>query len=300
MKEIVRSIIQNELNSYIESIAEIQGLGSVNRVFEVQCKQENYIVRINEDTHNKWEYAKEKWCIEKVSALGVPVPKVLQIGTIQHYSFMVQNKLEGINGTRSNATQQVKIWRNLGTYAVQYHTIPRIEVPEVEAAEFHKSWKNKLQYNLDQLSEKDSLLQENALTQIEQNQIKFILYHLEKKHFDFGLVHGDLCPRNVIFNPETAFLIDWGTAEINIVPHTEIGIILMETTINHEEFLALLEGMQMTWKMYQAIETEVRMLNVLHRLDKYRWAKDFGVENMDDYEDKLISACEKVNFKDIP
>lgn len=60
MKEIIHSIIQNEFNCSIKSINEIQGLGSVNRVFEVQCKQQSYIVRINEDTHNKREYTKEK------------------------------------------------------------------------------------------------------------------------------------------------------------------------------------------------------------------------------------------------
>ena len=41
------------------------------------------------------------------------------------------------------------------------------------------------------------------------------------------MVHGNLCPRNVILSNKEVYLLDWGTAEINVLPHHEIGLVML-------------------------------------------------------------------------
>ena len=43
MKKTIQTILQQELNDTINSIQEINGLGSVNRIFEVKGSKQTYI-----------------------------------------------------------------------------------------------------------------------------------------------------------------------------------------------------------------------------------------------------------------
>jgi len=76
------------------------------------------------------------------------------------------------------------------------------------------------------------------------------------------------------------YLLDWGTAAIDIIPYNEFGIILIEGETDKEEFNSFLNGMGIDEKKYFEIETIIRQSNILHRLDKYRWATSYDVENL--------------------
>lgn len=294
MKVIIQQIIQNELNDSVQFIQQITGLGTVNEVFEIQCGNENYIIRLNDEAAKKIEYQKENWCIRRVLNLGIPSPKMLSIGVWKDVSFMIQNKIDGKNGQLCSVDEKLKIWNDLGRYAAIFHQVERIEVEEVEAAEFHKNWQAKLYYNLNELNEKDSLLGDKFLTSKEHNQVIKILSTLKNRVFQVGLVHGDLCPRNTIWNRETTYLLDWGTAEINIVPHNEIGLISMSNEATEREFNAFLRGYGMSISDFHKIEKDIRTLNLLHQLDKYRWAESFDVENLKEFGLKVCLALEEV------
>jgi len=121
-------------------------------------------------------------------------------------------------------------------------------------------------------------------------EIQAILQDLHQKDFKTGLVHGDLCPRNVHLDGEYIYLLDWGTAEINVVPHTEIGILLLSEEASTEEVSIFLEGMGISQEDYQQMERDIHALNLLHRLDKYRWAEAYDQDNLDSYIEKIRSA----------
>lgn len=278
MKEIIQEIFHKELSVEILSIEEIKGLGSVNQVFEVKGNKEAYIIRLNE-AYKRLEYQKEYWCMNKLAELGIPTPKVLGMGMMHDLLYMIQAKVPGINGSTCKPSESPEIWQQLGSYAATYQQIKRIEEDEVEAAEFHKDWKARLQYNLDELNEDDSLLQQEIFSRAAQQQAKEVLSDLALKDFDTGLVHGDLSPRNVILNEGTGYLLDWGTAEINVVPHMEIGILLMSGEASDEEFQLFLAGFGISALDYKEIEGEINLLNLLHHLDKYRWAE--GQQGLD-------------------
>lgn len=287
MKTLVQQILKKELGLHAESITEILDFGSVNNVFDVICQANHYIVRINADKHKKLEFLKEEWCIKEIRKLGLSTPKIFGNGVINGYPYMIQEKIEGQNGSTLGREEKNKIWKHLGACALKYHEIEEIEIPELQAAEFHDNWKSKLEYNIDQLSPEDTLLTNQVFSVEAHAEIKRALISLREGTFKVGLVHGDLSPRNVIVNDDSTYLIDWGTASINIVPYNEIGIILIEGEANEEEFRSFLAGMSIEEETYRKMEPEIRKSNLLHRLDKYRWATDYDVENLKRYTDKI-------------
>ncbi len=294
MKNIIIEIFSREFSETISSVSEITGLGSVNRVFEIHGRRGEYIIRLNTD-EKKLEYLKENWCLSKIRELGISTPEVLSFGLIENFSFMVQEKVDGINGVNCSIAEKRKIWKKLGNYAKIYQQITSIEEKEVEENEFHKSWKSRLAYNLGELNEEDSLLKKKIFSTVEHKKIRMALSSIELMDFNVGLVHGDLCPRNVILNGDTIYLLDWGTAEINVVPHTEIGILLVSEEASRDEIKYFLKGLGLTRNNYLAIESELKILNLLHRLDKYRWAEGQGISSFEDYTEKIKKTFDRIN-----
>jgi len=210
MIELIEKICRKELGETPNSIVEIKGFGTVNRVFDVQTRKNNFIFRINDDLGKILEYEKEKYCIDQVSALNIPSPKVLKIGQTTERVYMVQTKLNGINGQICADNEKKEIWGKLGGYASKFQRIKQIGRDRSLGKEFHKNWESKLSYNLSQLNENDSLIVKGKMTAQEQTKAKKWMCELKGKKYKIGLVNGDLCPRNVIYRRGEVYLIDWG------------------------------------------------------------------------------------------
>ena len=290
----IKEIIRIELHEEVQQISQIKGLGTVNHVFEVKTSDNNYIIRLNDDPASRLEYLKEAWCLQKVAEKQIPVPKVLKSGTHDGSSFMIQEKIPGKNGSLCNAQEKISIWKSLGNYAAKYQNIQRIAVEEVEEAEFHANWQSKIDYNIQQLNEADSLLKKGYISREEQKSIRQILSSLKSREFKLGLIHGDLRPENVIFDGQTSFLIDWGTAEINIVPHMEIGILMMEQVANKQAFDSFLAGMDLDEAAFNILVPDIHKLNLLHRLDKYRWAEDWNMSDIAAFARKVQATYSNI------
>ncbi|MEM6342275.1 MAG: aminoglycoside phosphotransferase family protein [Bacteroidota bacterium] len=291
MITLIQNILQQHQLVGPFTIQQIIGLGVVNQVFEVRGQQGQYIIRLNEAT-SELEYQKEYWCLERVASLGIPTAKVLARGLFAGHCYMIQAKIPGQNGKQSGAAQQALIWQALGRYARKFHQVKRIEVAAVEEAEFHHDWFARLRYNLEELNPADSLLARRIFTPQEYQRIRQALERLLNKKFQSGLVHGDLCPRNVIVEKDQVALIDWGTAEINVVPHNEIGVLLMSGEASPEAFAYFLEGMGISDSAFQEMKPDILLLNLLHQLDKYRWAESYDAEHLSDYGQKIRVAFE--------
>ncbi|MFK8164367.1 MAG: aminoglycoside phosphotransferase family protein [Lewinella sp.] len=294
MKQRVTKIFKKELNEVPLSVMEIAGYGTVNSVFMVACQSVNYVIRLNEEEGKHLEFIKEEWCINEARKAGVPSPIVIANGVFEGTVYMIQEQLEGVNGSTCSKKDKELIWEYMGRYASKYHRIKDIAIPALKEAEFHDDWGSKLAYNINQLNADDSLLLSDALNPAAHTDIRRILISLREKDFDFGLIHGDLSPRNTIVNASSTYLIDWGTASVNVVPHNEIGILLMEGEVGKKEFLAFLKGMGASEQEYREMELEVWKLNLLHRLDKYRWATDYKIEDLMDFTMKVKKSYEKV------
>lgn len=277
-KEIV-DLCKGLLNEKVHFVRTIENLGSVNTVLELAGANHAYIVRYNTDLSKMVEYQKEAWCLHKVRQIDILSPKVLHIGNDKSnnkhsFCFMIQEKIEGQNGSQCTQPQKEIIWHTLGVCAQQFHQIGQIDDETVQKSEFHNNWKARLHYNIAQLNNTDSLLHQQLLTKNEQTTAKQVLLSLSHKMFKEGLVHGDLCPRNVIWQAGQVYLLDWGTAQVNIVPHYEIGQLLLNREATLEDLTLFLEGLGITQATYQNMQTDIYTINLLTVLDNYRWAED--------------------------
>lgn len=221
-------------------------------------------------------------------------PKVIKLGKDNDFVYMIQAKINGVNGKSSSREEKLDIWYKLGVYAKKYQEIKRIEVREFEEHEFHDNWKSRLNYNINELNDQDSLLKNKILSKEVQEKSIGKLLELKGKGLKEGLVHGVTCPRNVIMSNDDVYLLDWGTAEINVSPHIEIGLVLMSKEANEDEFDNFLKGVEMSKTEYAKIEEEILKLNLLYRLDKYRWAESYDIEHIGEYESNIIEAFEKL------
>lgn len=294
MKELLATIIERELGETPRAIRQIVGLGIVNEVYEISGNHKAYVIRMNAEIAHLTEYKKEAWCLKEVHQLAIRCPEVLALGQEGSAVFMIQEKIEGENGSQVSDDHKLIIWRKLGQYARRYNRIQQIDVAEVQEQEFHSSWRARLRYNIAQLTPEDRLLKRGVFDAEEHKQAASMLQELEEKDFTEGLIHGDACPRNVIMSGDEVHILDWGTAEINVVPHHEIGLVILSKEANEEEFDAFLSGYEISKEEYEKMLTDIMRLNVLHRLDKYRWAESYDVENLADYEMKIREAFEAV------
>lgn len=293
MQALIAHIFLQELQAQITSIEPIIGHGSVNQVYAAQTNGGDFIIRLNTDPDKKIEFQKEKWCLEAVTKLHIPSPQVLAMGTYQDHHYLIQYKLPGINGSQTAPEVQSLIWKRLGEYAAAFHQIEEIEDQGVQEDEFHDDWKARLRYNLGELNEEDSLLAKGVCSAEAHQSMKELLSELSDKSFRSGLIHGDLSPRNVLVDQDKIYLLDWGTAVINIIPHHEIGAMQLNGEASEEDMQAFLEGLEISALQFESIEREIILLNLLHCLDVYRWAEGRNIARIKDYEKQVREAYEK-------
>lgn len=291
MLEIINDIFQKDLPGEIISIQEIKDLGSVNRVFEVARDAHTYIIRLNQEDKLA-EYHKEEWCLRQMPKLGIPSPQVIRIGQWKQLAYVIQNKVPGRNGKIATPLEKEHIWTQLGKYAALFQQISQAEDPQIDLALRHRDWCARLFYNLEELNQTDSLLEQKIFTREEHRFAQANLASLLDLELEMGLVHGDLCPRNVLVKGDQVYLLDWGTAEINVVPHTELGILMISEEASPTDFQLFLDGMGLSGEAFKKLEKEIRLFNFLHRLDKYRWAEAHCPEHLSNYAQKVKMTYE--------
>lgn len=293
MDAILKEILNRELAEPLEALKKIVGLGEVNDVYEVKTIGGNYIVRLN-DAISPVEYPKEAWCLSTVSDLGIPSPYVYGIGRVGNYAYMLEEKLPGLNGKQCSPTEKNLIWKQLGVYAERFNQIPAIDLDSVKAAEFHEDWSARLRYNFSMLNGNDSLLTNGHFSTENHQRSRELLSKLESIDLKSGLVHGDLCPRNTLLHNDTVYLIDWGTAEVNVVPHTSLGLLQLNGECSTDDFQSFLSGYGIKQSEYLAIADEISLLNFLHCLDKYRWAETYARDELPVFIENVLKSFAKL------
>lgn len=173
---------------------------------------------------------KEKWCIEQAKIYGVPGPTVFAIGKIDQVAYMIQSKVKGKNGEDSSFDKEI-IWKMLGIYTKQFHSIPVNGFGEILAdpvnqtfnASTHEgfdgSWHEFIKYNLDCLTEDDPFLSLRVWMKEDSKIVKQKFESRLDTAFSFGLVHEDLSLKNIVDYMANVTVLDWGCAEVHLTPH---------------------------------------------------------------------------------
>lgn len=282
------------LQESVKASYPIIGKGFVNQVCVVETDSRNVVVRMN-DTAAYSSYVKEKWCIEQAAAVGIPGPEVLSVGIADGMAYMIQTFVEGHNGLDSTLPKP-DVWGQLGEYVKLVQSIQVKGYGENLIDPIHGvfqspphagsdgSWLGFVQYNINSLTEHDRLIELGVITRTESKRVRKLFESLKKETFRFGLNHGDISLKNTIVNQAgQVILLDWGSAEVSVVPHGDI-IEIMKCQIvgggpSREEFEAFLHG-------YGVSETDVadmRRLLLLRAFDKLRWAIDRSPDLIEPY-----------------
>lgn len=300
--KIVESIVRRLDPTNNRQQISFLGAGSCNNNYLAEKSGERLVVKLSKpDREYKAasEYKKERWCLDRAHELLVPSPQVLEVGEELGRVYMVQSYVEGtvaadVDGNSSlSPALQLKVWRRLGEYAKKIHSVQVTGWGEelVSDGIFTGSWQKHLRYNIDSLTDSDQLLAMGVLSREQSAAFKDALLALEQRKFTFGLNHGDLALRNTIVgNAEEVYLLDWGTARAEIVPHFDINEILRSTKPAPETLQAFLDGYGITAEAFENIKPDLRTLNLLHEVDTLRWAIDRMPAVIDEHVLKVKAA----------
>lgn len=289
-------IIKNYTNEKVISISPITNRGQVNQIYVIGTAKDKYVLRIDLDEDNTDRFRKEMWCAQAVRERGVISPEVFTIGLEGGHPYMVMSYVAGIDGNES--TGKDTIWKTLGAYAKKIHSIPVEGYGEGMSAPgvFNDSWERYLDYNISSLTPNDKAIELGIITEKESEKIKEIFLNLKNINFKFGLTHYDLSLKNTIFTPdEEVCLIDWGSATVAPVPHTDIAEILDSSLgENSREFGLFLKGYGLSYQDFEKLKSEIAQLNLLIHMDKLRWAIDRRKERIDHFSQEVKSKIAKV------
>ena len=279
---LAAGIVSEVLNLSVRRVTPLVGMGSVNLIFFVDAGKTEIVVRLNkpEDDVAKMhgDYRKEQWCIDRAAAAGIPGPEVLAVGEHSGRAFMLQKRIPGVNGKESGMPP-TDLMRTLGRYARLIHSIPvtgfgdLVETFENNAAE--KGWLRFVDYNLGELTANDPLLSLGVYTPHQQDAVRQRFLWLRGLPLRVGLNHGDLARRNTIVDEAgRVSLLDWGCAELNIVPHYDLNALLQWYQPDHANLRAFLDGYGISPLEWTTVLTELNAFMLLKAFDLTRWAID--------------------------
>lgn len=160
---------------------------------------------------------------------------------------------------------------------------------------FDGSWDKHLQYNIENLDDHDSLLSMGVLNQQLSKKIKQLFQSLPEKKFTFGLCHSDIALRNAIINPGgEVYLLDWGTARAEIVPHYELNEIIRASKPDAKTLKAFLDGYGISQRQFKQMEPDLKILNLLNEIDTLRWAIDKRPGAIEEYTIRARNAIAQI------
>jgi aminoglycoside phosphotransferase (APT) family kinase protein len=290
---IIQAIVSEQFHDRLLSLRQITGSGSVNLVYVVTLTNRKLVIRTNDKPTASAEFAKEKFCAAVAREHDVRTPAIHFVGSSNGIEYSIQSYVDGRSG-KFDAQSQSAIFEWLGRTAQILHCIPVAgfgERYDEQHNSFIDSFERYLHYNIGQLTNADPFIGLGVYTIENQRQIHETLAKLENTRFRRGLVHGDMAPRNVICEPEGAFsLIDWGSAEANVVPHLEFVELLKHHKLDSSPIQSFCRGYGLSEMGLQRLLPEIRALGMLRALDKLRWAIDKGPERISEYAAKAAAA----------
>jgi len=281
MKQNLKLYLEQRLGESIDSVVPMFG-GEVNQTYLVTTLSQKFVARINSKDEFR-RFQKEKWCIEQAAHLGVTTSPVIDLGTYENESFMLLTYIVGTSGMDFDNKEHT--WQTIGRYAKLIHSIPvqgfgedLDDITEGTA----NSWAKYINDNLQSLTTPAQFYDQKIFTSNQADYLVDIFKELKSKTFTYGLSHGDMSLRNVIIDHSNdVHLIDWGSAESHVVPHYDLGVILIDSIDeNSDYFKEVLAGYGLGAVEYDEIRGDIQTLMLLIAFDKVRWAMDRKPERL--------------------
>ncbi len=258
---------------------EVKGLGAgmCNDNYLVESPSTKIVVRLSK-LHREYkafrEYQKERWCMSKAHALEIFTPEALDVMKLNDRAYTIQSYIDGLPPAPE---ESLRVWEALGRYAKKIHTIAVSgwgENLKKEDGTFDETWEEHLRYNVESLHDKDALIKMGVLTPRVSKEIAKLFQALGGRKFQFGLCHGDISLRNALVDPKgRVYLLDWGCAKAEVVPHYEINEIRGRKEPD-ASLAAFLHGYGLSQEELEDMRDDLDTLALLRDIDTLRWAID--------------------------
>jgi tRNA A-37 threonylcarbamoyl transferase component Bud32 len=292
--DLAQEIVATELRQPVSAVERLTGSGIVNSVFRVRMAERSVIARLN-TTESLRQFQKEAWCIAEATRLGVPTAAVLGIGQRDSSAFLI---LEDVGRTSASMVPDPNdVWNTLGAHAQLIHTIHTHGLGDnmVSPGVFDEDWTNFLDDNLKALASPEHLA--GAVHHDVAKRLYELASILRDADIRFGLAHGDLSLKNTIVNDRDVSIVDWGSAEAQVVPHYDLSEILkssFDLDPASSGFQTFLRGYGIDESKQRSLVTELNALLVIKAVNKLRWAMDRAPSRADHYRIYLRSISEYV------
>jgi aminoglycoside phosphotransferase (APT) family kinase protein len=216
---------------------------------------------------------------------GVDVPEVLWVGHVDGRAAMVQRFVTGAN---AGNVPRIRQWRVLGELARRIAAVPLpADAPAALFSRFGPdppaAWVAHVDYNLSELAAGDPLVDLGVYTgAAERAALRELVAQARNMPLDFGLVHGDLSPRNLRVDlGHDPVLIDWGSASAGPVPFTDLLHLLRARPWMGEPDDAALEAFAQGWGQALDFRT-MALFELVSALDLVRWAIERAPGRLDE------------------
>jgi aminoglycoside phosphotransferase (APT) family kinase protein len=265
--EMVKKIIKHHFGRMPRSI-QFQPAGKTNFVFEVNCYEGVFIVRIANNAQKLHDFIKEQWAVDRVLQQGVPVAEIVEVGNeVVKLPYMIQKKLGGCEA--SNHPDRLQILEQLGGYARLIHSIATSDYGKVfdwskNRLSKNDTWINYLNNEWD-VKERLKIIRSFGLLSLKKmNKLERAIQKMEKWTFPPALNHGDLRLKNVIVSDKGKIeaIIDWENCLSNIAPYWDLSIALHDLSIDGKHHF--LSGYGMDLKEYEQYAYGIKVFNVLN------------------------------------
>jgi aminoglycoside phosphotransferase (APT) family kinase protein len=271
--------------------------GVVNSVLRVTGRSNDWVVRFPVDRRRPNEFPTEIWVVHQARELGIDTPPVVATGYLDNRPYMVVDYI-----APDGKPDAAQMWRWLGRYAATLALAPLDDAPNEIFSRFGRdlpsAWRSHVCYHLDELSERDWLIEDDVYSRQDLARLRALLEPLELADLTFGLAHGDLAPRNLIprRTPLPPVLIDWGTATTGPVPWTDLQQVYVwavhDRTISHDALhrFACAAGLPIG----DRVTAVLNQMTALRFLDLARWAKDRRPDLYDQYRRSSRHGLRKI------
>lgn len=267
------------------------GGGLTNSVYEFRVSSGDYIVRTHVNATKINDYLKEHWAMRAANAVGVPTPKVLEVGNFADgRPYMVAERVHGVEGRI--AGDRLDLLAALGRQAaclhgVRTHGFGGVFDWSANELSRHASWPSWLAEGFGAERRLGVLLSHRMIDSKQGDALRRVGASMSRWRRPPVLQHGDLRLKNAMVDSTSGKLravIDWEGAMSLPTPWWDLSLALHELGCDEKE--AFLAGYGLAPKAFAAGLPFVRFFNVLN----YARAVESAAERKDAEHTALLRA----------
>lgn len=243
--------------------------GLTNTVYTFKVRQGDFVIRTHDDPGKIADYLKEQWTMDAARAVGVPTPRVLEVGNVATgHPYMITEWVRGVEGCE--APDRLSVLAALGRTTAALHGVrthgfgPVFDWSGNRLSRF-ESWRDWLVRGFDVEKRLRTLSQHRLLDERQVALLRETAEQMSRWRKPVVLHHGDLRLKNTIVDADTGrlvALIDWESSMSLPAPYWDLALALHDLGIDEKE--AFLDGYGIGARKTQAMLPFLRLFNVLN------------------------------------